>query len=124
MNAGQGKTASARWIPSVGDCVRYHPIIGEKDDGRVYLVRAIEEGHGGTRCRVWLEGKAGFVAVEALSPDPDDDLDAQVASLVAAAREHLEAHATGSGVRAIRRRLAAREQLRQALEPFAQETEA
>lgn len=60
----------SNWTPAIGEAVFFHPIIGERHDGRIYRVRATEDGHGGTRCRVWLEGKAGFVAVEALSLPP------------------------------------------------------
>jgi hypothetical protein len=46
-----------------GMAVRYHPIINEEHDGREYVVRAVDVAQG----RIWLEGKAGFVTVEAVS---------------------------------------------------------
>jgi hypothetical protein len=50
----------------VGDVIRYHPVIGEPDNGRDYTVRAtgtMPSGHD----VAWLDGKAGCVAVEALT---------------------------------------------------------
>lgn len=57
---------------TVGQRVRFHPIIGGRHDGNLYLVRALGELHG---CAVaWLEGKAGCVDVRALSaPRPGQD---------------------------------------------------
>lgn len=49
-----------------GDLVRYHPVIGEPHDGKVYQVRAVGKlGHGETV--VWLAGKAGCVTPLALT---------------------------------------------------------
>ncbi|CAN7330086.1 hypothetical protein LJR143_001660 [Pseudoxanthomonas sp. LjRoot143] len=47
----------------VGAQVHYHPIINEQHDGRVYIVRDVDIEQG----RVWLEGKSGFVIVDAVS---------------------------------------------------------
>ncbi len=49
----------------LGDKVRYHPIIGGPHDEREYEIRAIQFGK---RTLVWLKGKSGCVAAEALSP--------------------------------------------------------
>lgn len=46
-----------------GMAVHYHPIIDEAHDGRTYIVRAVDVEQG----RIWLEGKSGFVTVEAVS---------------------------------------------------------
>jgi len=45
--------------------VRYHPIIGLKHDGKVWTIRGTGEICG--RDVVWLDGKSGCVAVEAIS---------------------------------------------------------
>lgn len=51
---------------SVGDRVHFHPIIGGKHDGKVYEISHI--GDIPSREGVaWLKGKAGCVALEALS---------------------------------------------------------
>lgn len=51
---------------AIGDIVRYHPIIGEGHDGRLYTVRDIGAlGHG--EIVAWLNGKPGCVALKALS---------------------------------------------------------
>lgn len=50
---------------STGQKVRFHPIIGGKHDGNIYTVHSIGDLHG--RHVAWLEGKAGCVAVDALS---------------------------------------------------------
>jgi hypothetical protein len=49
----------------VGQQVRFHPIIGGKHDGRVWII----EGHclTGGKVRYWLGGKFGYVSEEALS---------------------------------------------------------
>lgn len=60
---------------NVGDSVRYHPIIGRADDGRTYEVRALGEISDG-RPVAWLVGKAGCVALNALSkaaPDSEEE---------------------------------------------------
>ncbi len=57
-------------LPLTGDRVLYHPIIGGPDDGKVYIVREIGElprTRGRFQPVAWLEGKAGCVAVEALT---------------------------------------------------------
>jgi hypothetical protein len=61
---------------SVGDSVRYHPVIGRAHDGRVYEVREVgalpqldhlkRSGRAG-RTVYWLEGKAGCVCERSLS---------------------------------------------------------
>lgn len=99
------------WIPSVGDKVHFHPIIGQAHDGKgAYRVRATEDsGYGvGTRCRVWLEGKTGFVCVEALSPADRHDQERQAVDAGAArtapdATERLDewAERTAAGMDAI-----------------------
>lgn len=48
------------------DQVRYHPAIGGPHDGRTYIIRGIGRLPG-NREVAWLEGKAGCVALEALS---------------------------------------------------------
>ena len=45
--------------------VRYHPVIGGPHDGRVYRVRTL--GRLNDEPVAWLDGKAGCVALEALS---------------------------------------------------------
>ena len=50
---------------AVGDVVRYHPVLGEADDGRDYTIRWLDKQHG--RWVAWLEGKAGYVLLDALS---------------------------------------------------------
>lgn len=60
---------SAAWIRA-GELVHYHPVIGEGYDGRIYRVRTNPELLSGHSWVVWLEGKAGCVAIEALSPVP------------------------------------------------------
>jgi hypothetical protein len=49
-----------------GDTVRYHPIIGGKHDGNVYAVTDTGTLPNGQPV-AWLEGKAGCVAMEAVS---------------------------------------------------------
>lgn len=54
-----------------GRKVRYHPTIGGEHDGNFYTIRDVGNLNG--RLVVWLEGKAGCVAVDALSiPQPDN----------------------------------------------------
>ena len=50
---------------AIGTAVRFHPIIGGNHDGLTYVVRAM--GTLGRRTVVWLDGKPGCVAIEALS---------------------------------------------------------
>lgn len=50
---------------SVGDRVNYHPIIGGRSDGKTYEIRS--KGWNYSEAVYWLNGKAGFVAEEALS---------------------------------------------------------
>jgi hypothetical protein len=51
---------------SVGDAVRYHPIIGEDHDGKVYTIRLVQflDDH---RQVAFLNEKSGYVAIEAVS---------------------------------------------------------
>lgn len=58
------KTATAH----IGARVRYHPIIGLKHDGKLYRLRAVERMDG--EDVAWLDGKRGFVSIDALSPGP------------------------------------------------------
>ena len=50
---------------TVGQIVRFHPIIGGRHDNRKYQVRELGELCG--RKVAWLHGKPGCVAIEALS---------------------------------------------------------
>ena len=49
-----------------GQKVRYHPIIGEPHDGKIYTTTANYGVVGGIAV-AWLEEKPGFVAMDALS---------------------------------------------------------
>lgn len=49
-----------------GQAVHYHPIIGEAHDGKVYVITHVGRAHSGHRV-AWLDGKSGFVVLEALS---------------------------------------------------------
>jgi len=52
--------------------VRFHPIIGGKHDGNLYRVREVGDLSG--HPVAWLDGKAGCVAIAALSkPQPGAD---------------------------------------------------
>lgn len=53
---------------SRGALVRLHPVIGGKDDGNVYQVRAVGCDHG--RPVAWLYGLQGSVDLRALSRAP------------------------------------------------------
>lgn len=50
--------------------VRFHPIIGLKHDGNVWTVTSKGTLPSGQEV-VWLKGKAGCVAVEAISALPE-----------------------------------------------------
>ncbi len=50
----------------VGDAVRYHPIIGQEHDGKIYCVKSVMFTDD-SRQVVFLHGKSGYVAVEAVS---------------------------------------------------------
>jgi hypothetical protein len=52
---------------TLGMRVRFHPIIGGKDDGKTYTVRALGEVCG--QQVAWLNGFSGCVALKALSFD-------------------------------------------------------
>lgn len=62
-----------RELPPVGALVHYHPVIGEPHNGKTYIVRAVE-WRGQQGC-VWLKGKAGFVALEALTLVPSETVE-------------------------------------------------
>lgn len=51
-----------------GQLVRYHPIIGEDHDGKVYTVREMGNIPSARRPVAWLFEKRGCVMLEALSP--------------------------------------------------------
>lgn len=51
---------------TIGEMVRYHPIIDGEHDGKEYKVTAFDTLPSGRRV-VWLKGKRGCVAIEALS---------------------------------------------------------
>lgn len=52
-----------------GTLVRFHPIIGGKDDGKTYTIRQLGKlGHG--EVVAWLDGKSGCVSLKALSLAP------------------------------------------------------
>ncbi len=55
-----------------GRLVKYHPVIGGPDDGRVYEVRAVGSITG-NRMVVSLKDKIGCVAPEALSPAEESE---------------------------------------------------
>ena len=55
------------WI-QIGTRVDYHPIIGEPATDFDLVIRAGPQKLPGGQWVVWLEGKAGCVAVEAVSP--------------------------------------------------------
>lgn len=55
----------------VGDSVHYHPIIGEDHDGKIYEIRDLGDLPG-DRPVAWLKGKAGCVALDALSRARED----------------------------------------------------
>lgn len=50
-----------------GVLVHYHPILGQESDGKTYEVVHTDKLSNG-RHVAWIKGKAGCVAIEALSP--------------------------------------------------------
>jgi len=64
--------------PKVGDVVDYHSVIGEEVTQAGMVVRHGLQRLGDPECGpwvVWLEGKAGCVVVEALTPPTGEGLD-------------------------------------------------
>lgn len=55
-------------FPSMGDKVRYHPIIGQPHDGKIYECASDMWALGDGTAVIKLKGKAGAVSVLALSP--------------------------------------------------------
>lgn len=58
----------------VGSLVRYHPIIGESHDGKVYEVCHVGSIPSSPEPEsvAWLKGKAGCVSMDALSLADDE----------------------------------------------------
>ena len=52
-----------------GQYVYYHPVIGGVHDGKRYVITEVGRSMSGHRI-AWLDGKSGFVALEALTPAP------------------------------------------------------